>query len=338
MHSKVIELRGVDPLLVYGTNDLFLKLIEDSFPLQLLARGNRITLKGEESAIAQVDRILGEMLLTIHQKGYVDEQDVKTLIQVEAGGGQLQGEVTPETVILFKKSGVVKPRTPSQESYYRSTLQNDIVFAIGPAGTGKTYLAVAIAVAALRNHDVQRIILTRPAVEAGENLGFLPGDLREKIDPYQAPLHDALQDMLSLEKRKSYNDQGVIEILPLAYMRGRTLQNAYVILDEAQNTSSMQMKMFLTRLGANSKAIITGDITQIDIPAREKSGLIEAREILQGIEGIDFVYFDIHDVVRHRLVKDIIKAYGEPNAQTARAGSRSNKKNQKPSREQGKTP
>ena len=183
------------------------------------------------------------------------------------------------------------------------------MFGIGPAGTGKTYLAVAIAVAALRNHDVQRLILTRPAVEAGESLGFLPGDLTEKIEPYLAPLYDALYDMLPPEKVRVYEEQHIIEVLPLAYMRGRTLNNAYVILDEAQNTTPMQMKMFLTRLGANSKAIVTGDITQIDLPDRQKSGLIDALEILRGIEGIEFVYFDTTDVVRHRLVKKIIKAY-----------------------------
>ncbi len=311
MSSKVIELRGVDPFLVYGANDIFLTLLEKSFPLKIFARGNRVTLEGEPACIDQVDRILGEMLLTINQKGFVDENDIRALVNVETGGGRLQGEITPETVILFKKSGVIKPRSLSQENYYRSTLKNDIVFAIGPAGTGKTYLAVAIAVAALRNHDVQRIILTRPAVEAGESLGFLPGDLKEKIEPYLAPLDDALHDMLPPEKLRNYTEQHSIEILPLAYMRGRTLNNAYVILDEAQNTSSMQMKMFLTRLGANSKAIITGDITQIDIPNKEHSGLIEAQRILQGIDGIDFIYFDSRDVVRHRLVKEIIKAYDE---------------------------
>ncbi len=249
------------------------------------------------------------MLLTIGQKGYVDENDIHTLISIEKSGKKSGEDVTPETVILFKKSGAVKPRTLTQEKYYKSTMQNDIVFSIGPAGTGKTYLAVAIAVAALKNHDVQKIILTRPAVEAGESLGFLPGDLEEKIQPYLAPLNDALFNMIPADKMKSFSEQRIIEILPLAYMRGRTLNNAFVILDEAQNTTSMQMKMFLTRLGANSKAIITGDVTQIDIPNRQNSGLIEAQRILTGIDGIDFVYFDHRDVVRHKLVKEIIKAY-----------------------------
>ncbi|MCK4297182.1 MAG: PhoH family protein [Candidatus Marinimicrobia bacterium] len=313
MASKVIELKGVNPFLVFGVNDVFLKLIEEKFPLKIFARGSKITLEGEDKHIQQVDRILGEILLTINQKGFVNENDLRALINVEIGGEKLKGEITLDTVILFTKNGTIKPRSPNQERYYRSTLKNDIVFGIGPAGTGKTYLAVAIAVAAFRNHEVKRIILTRPAVEAGESLGYLPGDLKEKIEPYLAPLYDALHDMLSVEKVKSLTEQHIIEILPLAYMRGRTLNSAFVILDEAQNTTSMQMKMFLTRIGVNSKAIITGDITQIDIPNKQNSGLIEAKNILSNIDGIDFIYFDEGDVVRHKLVKDIIIAYNGKN-------------------------
>lgn len=309
MSTKVIEVKGTDLALLFGVRDVHLNRIENSFNIRIFARGNRLTLEGEELRLQQVERIIGEMMLTISQKGYVDEEDVGALINLELGGQKLPEEITAESVILFKKNGAVRPRSTNQERYYRSTLQNDIVFGIGPAGTGKTYLAVAIALAALRNHDVQRLILTRPAVEAGESLGFLPGDLTEKIEPYLAPLYDALYDFLAPDKLKIYEEQHTIEILPLAYMRGRTLNNAYVILDEAQNTTPMQMKMFLTRLGANSKAIITGDITQIDLPAQQKSGLIDALEILKGIDGIDFVYFDATDVVRHRLVKAIIKAY-----------------------------
>ena len=313
MASKVIELKGVNPFLVFGVNDVFLKLIEEKFPLKIFARGSKITLEGEDKHIQQVDRILGEILLTINQKGFVNENDLRALINVEIGGEKLKGEITLDTVILFTKNGTIKPRSPNQERYYRSTLKNDIVFGIGPAGTGKTYLAVAIAVAAFRNHEVKRIILTRPAVEAGESLGYLPGDLKEKIEPYLAPLYDALHDMLPMEKVKSLTEQHIIEILPLAYMRGRTLNSAFVILDEAQNTTSMQMKMFLTRIGVNSKAIITGDITQIDIPNKQNSGLIEAKNILSNIDGIDFIYFDEGDVVRHKLVKDIIIAYNGKN-------------------------
>jgi len=314
MAEKIIEIKGVDPLLVFGMNDINLTLLQKTFPIKIFARGNKLMLDGDENSIRQIDAIIGEMLLTINQKGEISEDDVQTLINIEILGKRPAAEeITADSVILFKKNGVIKPRSANQGKYYRSTLKNDIVFGIGPAGTGKTYIAVAIAVAALRNHDVQRIILTRPAVEAGESLGFLPGDLKEKIEPYLAPLYDALMDMLSTEKVNAYTEQRVIEVLPLAYMRGRTLNNAYVILDEAQNTTSMQMKMFLTRLGVNSKAIITGDITQIDIPDKAHSGLIEAKNILQNIDGIDFVYFEPKDVVRHRLVREIIKAYNNLN-------------------------
>ncbi len=309
MIKKEIEIKGIDPFLVFGVNDILLKLLSERFHIDIMARGNTIHLNGEETIIQQVNRVIGEMLLTINRKGYIEESDLQILINVEIAGEKHDQEVTADTVILFKKSGAIRPRSVNQERYYKSTLRNDIVFGIGPAGTGKTYLAVAIAVAALRNHEVKRIILTRPAVEAGESLGYLPGDLKEKIEPYLAPLYDALHDMLPADKLKGFTDQHLIEILPLAYMRGRTLNNAYVILDEAQNTTSMQMKMFLTRLGANSKAIITGDITQIDIPDKVGSGLIEARNILNKIDGIDFIYFEPGDVVRHRLVKEIIKAY-----------------------------
>lgn len=315
MAVKTIELKGVDPALVFGVRDAFINKIEESFAVRLVARGTKINLDGDEKTIAQIERVIGEMLATINRKGFVDERDVATLINLELGGQPLPGEITADTVILFKKTGVIKPRSVNQEKYFRATIKSDLVFGIGPAGTGKTYLAVAIAVAALRNHDVQRLILTRPAVEAGESLGFLPGDLTEKIEPYLAPLYDALYDMLPPEKVKVYEEQHIIEVLPLAYMRGRTLNNAYVILDEAQNTTPMQMKMFLTRLGANSRAIVTGDITQIDLPDRQKSGLIDALEILNGIEGIEFIYFDTTDVVRHRLVKEIIKAYNGENSQ-----------------------
>jgi len=317
MTTKEIEIKGTDPLLVLGVNDALIKIIAEQFPLKIVARGQKIILSGEDYIIEQVNRIIGEMLVTINRTGTLDKSDLDTLIQLELSGHKRDLEVTPDTVILYKKSGVIKPRSPNQERYYKSTIHNDIVFGIGPAGTGKTYLAVAIAVAALRNHEVKRIILTRPAVEAGESLGFLPGDLTEKIEPYLAPLYDALHDMLPADKLKVYSEQHIIEILPLAYMRGRTLNNAYVILDEAQNTTRMQMKMFLTRLGTNSKAIVTGDITQIDIPDKKGSGLIEAREILRNIDGIDFIYFESTDVVRHRLVKEIINAYNGESSRKA---------------------
>ena len=214
-----------------------------------------------------------------------------------------------DAIVLYTKNDIVKAKTPGQKVYLDSASKNDICFSIGPAGTGKTYLAVAIAVSALKKGIVNRIVLARPAVEAGESLGFLPGDFREKIDPYLRPLYDALDDMIPSEKLKTYIEKRMIEIVPLAYMRGRTLNNAYVILDEAQNATDLQMKMFLTRLGANSKAIITGDITQIDLPTKTTSGLVQAKEILRGIDGVGFVYLDKSDVVRHKLVKDIIDAY-----------------------------
>ncbi len=308
--SKIkIEIIDIDPMLVFGVGDKFLYLIEKKLHVNISARGNFITINGDDENLQKAERIFQEIILTIEHKKDVSEQDIITLIDTELGGDKLTGEITTDTVILFKKNGVVKPRTKVQSDYFKSTKKNDVVFAVGPAGTGKTYMAVAIAVASLRNHDVDRIILTRPAVETGESLGYLPGDLKEKIEPYLAPLNDALLEMILPEKYTQMCDQKVIEIVPLAYMRGRTLNNAFVILDEAQNATNMQMKMFLTRLGENSRAIITGDITQIDIPDKNNSGLIEAKKILQDIDGIDFVYFSEKDVVRHRLVKEIIKAY-----------------------------
>jgi phosphate starvation-inducible PhoH-like protein len=251
------------------------------------------------------------MVYMVQRNGSLLPKDVDMIIDLVVGGKseqQLQGQNLDE-VILFAKDNVVKARGEKQKEYYRLVRENDIVFAIGPAGTGKTYLAVAMAVAAFRNREVTKLVLARPAVEAGESLGFLPGDLKEKVDPYLRPLYDALDDMIPPEKLKGMMEKRGIEVVPLAYMRGRTLNNAFVILDEAQNATTMQMKMFLTRLGANSRAIITGDITQIDLPKNVESGLVQAERILKGIDGLGFVYFDKADVVRHRLVKEIIKAY-----------------------------
>ncbi|HDK35766.1 MAG TPA: PhoH family protein, partial [Bacteroidetes bacterium] len=255
------------------------------------------------------EKLFSELILLINRNGKVSERDLETLIYLVKSISPATKEEDLSSVILGTKSDFIRPKTKGQLAYYQSTLKNDIVFVIGPAGTGKTYLAVAIAVAHLKAHEVSRIVLARPAVEAGESLGFLPGDFREKIDPYLRPLYDALYDMLSGDKLRQMIERGEIEIVPLAYMRGRTLNNAFVILDEAQNTTPNQMKMFLTRLGVSSKAIITGDITQVDLPVKQKSGLIIIQDILKGIEGIDFVYLDEKDVVRHRLVREIIKAY-----------------------------
>ena len=309
MAEEKVIIKNISPVLVLGVDDKHLKLIEKHFPVSIYVRGDEIRLKGDKKYVDKVSRIFSEILSIIDKKGFIKERDLETLIDIELDGKRIQDSVTPESVILYRKNEPIKPRTTNQEKYYQSTLDDDIVFAIGPAGTGKTYLGVAIAVAALKRHDVKRIILTRPAVEAGESLGYLPGDLKEKIKPYLAPLYDALMDMFAPDKVQSLMKNQIVEVVPLAYMRGRTLNNAFVILDEAQNTTEMQMKMFLTRLGANSKAIVTGDVTQIDLHKNERSGLIQAQKLLSGITGIDFIYFNEKDVVRHKLVKDIIRAY-----------------------------
>ncbi|MFC1619415.1 PhoH family protein [Candidatus Neomarinimicrobiota bacterium] len=306
--KHTFDIRDTDPLLLFGVNDTNLEILNSAFEARLVARGGRIVIEGEEQEVRQVEQVLTDMIVTINRKGGLTADDVSALVKVapEEKRTPTDGD---RPIIVYTPKGEITPRTKGQLSYYEAMLKNDIVFAIGPAGTGKTYMAVAMAVAGLKDRQVDRLILTRPAVEAGERLGFLPGDLKEKVDPYLTPLYDALQDMLPNDKLRTYMDQRIIEIAPLAYMRGRTLSSAYVILDEAQNATAMQMKMFLTRLGVNSKAIVTGDITQIDLPPNEESGCIQAMHILQGIDGISFCHLDEHDVVRHRLVRDILKAY-----------------------------
>jgi phosphate starvation-inducible protein PhoH and related proteins len=307
--EKRMTLDNVDMLSLLGMNDANLKLIEDRFNATITVRGDNVLLKGVVEEIDSIEKILKEMVYVLNTSGRLGKNDVETILDLTLQGKEIVSDKEFDSIILYTKSDVIKARTPGQVKYIKTASKNDICFAIGPAGTGKTYLAVAMAVAALKKGIVNKIILARPAVEAGESLGFLPGDFREKIDPYLRPLYDALDDMIPSEKLKGYIEKRVIEIVPLAYMRGRTLNSAYVILDEAQNATTMQMKMFLTRLGANSKAIITGDITQIDLPPKTQSGLIQAKEILSKIEGVGFVYFDRGDVVRHKLVKDIIDAY-----------------------------
>ncbi len=313
MSKHIFDIQDTDPLLLFGVKDRHLEILEATFDVSVLARGNKITLEGEDDVLGKLERVLKDMIVTINRKGALSADDVRVLAELPAEGNGVVSDDKP--VILYTQKGTVTPRTAGQLNYYNSALENDIVFAVGPAGTGKTYQAVAVAIAALKARLVERIILTRPAVEAGERLGFLPGDLKEKIDPYLTPLYDALQDMLPFEKVKAYLEQRIIEIAPLAYMRGRTLSAAYVILDEAQNATPMQMKMFLTRLGVNSRAIITGDITQIDLPGNEGSGLVQAIQILSGIDGIAICQLTGRDVVRHRLVRDIIKAYHEEQEQ-----------------------
>ncbi len=317
--EKRIKMSGVDALSLLGINDSNLQIISDRFDTNIIVRGDNILIKGEEEQASRVEKVFKELIYVLERTGILNADDVVTVVELVAGENpkseevrQSPGEVK-DVVVLSTKNDLIKPKTPGQRQLVRAVQKNDIVFAVGPAGTGKTYLAVAMAVAALRNREVQKIVLTRPAVEAGESLGFLPGDLKEKVIPYLRPLYDALDDMLPQDKLKLYVEKNIIEIAPLAYMRGRTLANAFVILDEAQNASSMQMKMFLTRLGVNSKAIVTGDITQIDLPQKSLSGLVEIQKVLKGVEGVCFVYLEKADVVRHKLVKDIIDAYEKYN-------------------------
>ena len=299
-----------------GINEEKINIIREYYNSTIIIRGETIILKGAETELDTLEKIFKELIYLQKRQGEISVKDVRLVLDLidESSPVNLRENFSKKAdelnnVILFKKNEAIKPKTETQVAYCKSIQNNDIVFAIGPAGTGKTYLAVAFAVAALKNKQVNKIVLARPAVEAGESLGFLPGDLSEKIEPYLRPLYDALEDMIPFEKLKQYTERGIIEVIPLAYMRGRTLNSAFVILDEAQNATTMQMKMFLTRLGVFSKSIITGDITQIDLPSKEQSGLVEIQKILKGIDDIDFVYFYKTDVVRHKLVKDIINAY-----------------------------
>ncbi len=307
--SKKISVEGVDPLLFYGHNDSNLFSIESKYNVKIVARGQDVTIQGDEEDVKGAVRLLRD-LAELVRAGSDDRGRplVEVLDQIKDKGKDVS-DVLSQKVILSAKRVQVRPKTLGQYLYVSAIEEYDIVFGIGPAGTGKTYLAVAMAVAAFKRKDVSRIILARPAVEAGERLGFLPGDMQEKVDPFLRPLYDALHDMIEPDKLKRLQDTRIIEIVPLAYMRGRTLSGAYVILDEAQNTTPLQMKMFLTRLGVNSKAVVTGDITQVDLPFESTSGLVQTRDVLKGIERIKFVFLTERDVVRHRLVGEIIKAY-----------------------------
>ena len=307
--EKKIVIENVNMLDLLGFNDSNSKVLEDRFNASITVRGDNVIIKGVSEEVELIEKLLKEMAYVLNTSGRLGTNDVNTILELTVEGKEIVEEGELDSIILYTKKDVIKARTPGQINYINLARKNDICFAIGPAGTGKTYLAVAIAVSALKRGLVKKLILARPAVEAGESLGFLPGDFREKIDPYLRPLYDALDDMIPSEKLKNYIEKRIIEIVPLAYMRGRTLNNAYVILDEAQNATTMQMKMFLTRLGGSSKSIVTGDITQIDLPAKQVSGLVQAKEILSKVEGVAFVYFDKSDVVRHKLVKDIIDAY-----------------------------
>ncbi len=307
--EKQFELDAESIVEILGYNDKNLKPLEERFNASITVRGNSVFLKGEAKELEIIEKIFREMTYVFNTTGNLKTEDVDTIMELELAGKQILPQEEINNIVLYTKKEAIRAKTPNQVKYLKAIKRNDICFAIGPAGTGKTYLAVAFAVSELKRGKVKKIILARPAVEAGESLGFLPGDFREKIDPYLRPLYDALQDMIPPEQLSVYIEREIVEIVPLAYMRGRTLNNAYVILDEAQNATALQMKMFLTRLGPNSKAIITGDITQIDLPSSKQSGLIQVMKILKDIDGVGFIYFENKDVIRHRLVREIIKAY-----------------------------
>ncbi len=306
-----IPLEGVRAIDFYGVHNARLGIIKKSFPyLNIAARGNALTVRGIQQEIDDFKDRIENVLHHLEKYGHISDSNLQSLLLGLENKDLADIPETPEDVIVHGPNGfLIKARTPNQKVMVSVAEENDIMFAIGPAGTGKTYTAVALAVRALKEKKVKRIILTRPAVEAGENLGFLPGDLKEKIDPYLRPLYDALDDMIPMEKLNLFMTNRVIEIAPLAFMRGRTLDNAFIILDEAQNATDAQLKMFLTRIGPSAKCIITGDLTQVDLPRNMKSGLYTGLRILKDIEGIGIVFLDEKDVVRHKLVKRIIKAY-----------------------------
>ncbi|MBQ7280886.1 MAG: PhoH family protein [Bacteroidales bacterium] len=313
MPEKLFSLSEIDYANFWGTNDRMLDFVKLLFPkLKLVARGEMLKAIGNEEDIEHFGGKLQAMMTYYEKFGKLTENAVMQIM--ENGGSTPEAEMSDEILVHGRNGLLVKVRTHNQQRLVDAIRDNDVVFAIGPAGTGKTYTAVAMAVRALKNKEVRRIVLTRPAVEAGENLGFLPGDLRDKLDPYLQPLYDALRDMIPQQKLLSYWEDNTIEIAPLAFMRGRTLDNAFVILDEAQNATPSQLKMFLTRMGRNAKFVVTGDVTQIDLPRHQQSGLVQATQILNGIKGIDIIQLDHTDVVRHRLVTKIIQAYEKQEA------------------------
>ena len=326
MKERIYTLKEMDPVEVYGVNDRFIKSICSHFPnLKVVPRGEKLIMKGEEEQIEAFLRVLEMLIAKRMKKRSLTMDDVDSIFETlsfNSFGGEKGADSNdcssdsaaqsqaPEDIIVYGNEGkIIRARTKNQKRLVDDYQSHDLIFATGPAGTGKTYTAIALAVRALKNREVKRLILTRPAVEAGERLGFLPGDLKDKLDPYLQPLYDALQDMVPAQRLKSYMEDGTIQIAPLAYMRGRTLESAFVILDEAQNTNLVQLKMFLTRMGNHAKFIVTGDITQIDLPNKGDSGLKRAMEILKGIPGISYVNFTKEDIVRHPLVTKIVKAF-----------------------------
>ena len=326
MKERIYTLKEMDPVEVYGVNDRFIKSICSHFPnLKVVPRGEKLIMKGEEEQIEAFLRVLEMLTAKRMKKRSLSMDDVDSIFETlsfnsfgvekdaesnDCSSDSAAQSQAPEDIIVYGNEGkIIRARTKNQKRLVDDYQSHDLIFATGPAGTGKTYTAIALAVRALKNREVKRLILTRPAVEAGERLGFLPGDLKDKLDPYLQPLYDALQDMVPAQRLKSYMEDGTIQIAPLAYMRGRTLESAFVILDEAQNTNLVQLKMFLTRMGNHAKFIVTGDITQIDLPNKGDSGLKRAMEILKGIPGISYVNFTKEDIVRHPLVTKIVKAF-----------------------------
>lgn len=310
MKEKEIKITTVDPVELFGVNESHLKLLREYFPnLTLVARGEVLKIIGNASDIKIFESKFKLIVAYLLKFKELTINNIERILESDNDTASRNNESSDEVLVFGNNGLVIKPKTANQRKLVDSCKKNDMVFAIGPAGTGKTYVAVALAVKALKNREVRRIILTRPAVEAGENLGFLPGDLKEKLDPYLQPLYDGLRDMIPADKLRSYIEEGIIQIAPLAFMRGRTLDNAFVILDEAQNATQSQFKMFLTRMGKSAKFIVNGDVSQVDLPKNQPSGLIQATKILEKISGIGFIYFDSKDVVRHSLVKKIIEAY-----------------------------
>lgn len=309
MNERLLEITEINPSALFGVNNKYLQIIQEHFPkLKIVARDSQIRVFGEPEIIDEFEKRLQMLVDYYHRFNSIDENSIERILMLNSQ--DFSKETYGEDVIIHGVSGkIIKARTKHQQEMVKALKKNDMLFAVGPAGTGKTYTAVAIAVKALKEKEVRKIILTRPAVEAGENLGFLPGDLKEKLDPYMQPLYDALRDMIPYEKLESYFEKGIIQIAPLAFMRGRTLNESFVILDEAQNATHMQMKMFLTRMGMSAKFVITGDPGQVDLPKKQASGLKEALTALQNIPEISIIHLDDKDVMRHRIVKKIIDAY-----------------------------
>ena len=331
MPENILDVSDINVGLLFGDFDVNIKMIEKELGVSVSARGGALKIDGDEGAVALATRVLRSLADAVSRGEQIGEQKIMYAISLATEGEEAKlSQASGDCVCVTAKGKPIRSKTLGQKQYIEAMNENAVVFGIGPAGTGKTYLAVAKAVSSFRKKEVSRIIITRPAVEAGEKLGFLPGDLQMKVDPYLRPLHDALYDMIGVESYNNYVEKGAIEVAPLAYMRGRTLDNAYIILDEAQNTTPEQMKMFLTRIGFGSKAIITGDVTQIDLPDGKKSGLVEASKVLSGIEGIAFCSFSHKDVVRHPLVMKIIQAYEKyGQKQAAREEKRAQEKREK---------